>query len=719
MAESKRSLRDFVHIVKKKSNEEDEQTKTDEVTLKKPVFYTSAIVLSIFTAWTLITPQKAGNIIGTVVQWVGEWFGAYYILLATFILGFVLVIAFSKYGNMRLGPDDSRPQFSTFSWAAMLFAAGIGTDVMFFSVAEPISQYMAPPNMPGETIEAARQAVTWTLFHYGLTGWGMYALMGMALAYFAYRRKLPLAIRSALYPLIGKRVKGPIGHAVDSAAIIGTIFGIAVTLGIGVVQLNYGLKILFDVPEHVAVQLALVLVAITMSTISATTGIDRGIRFLSQLNVVLAMFLVVWVTVTGKTVFLINALVMNVGDLLSGFPSMTLDTMAYQAPQEWMNAWTLFFWAWWVAWASFVGLFLARISRGRRIREFVFGCLIFPFLYVLMWISIFGNSAIDAVRNGDKTLAKVTLDVPEHGFYMLIQQYPAPMFLVGLATVVGLLFYVTSADSGALVMANLCSNLPTPTHDAKKGTRIFWAVITGMLTLGVLIAGGIPALQNATIVMGLPFSFVLIAVMVSLTRSMRAETREDAVHTRSLTNIRASKSLTTDVSHTVNWQARISKAIDWVSVGQARHEMKHTVMVAMEKVHAELINQGLDSVIMSGDEALEYLKLDSDAPGVTVYDRQFLIVKDDVESFFYEVSLVEVSGFAYMGFVGRESDKTARLEVTVRGIDYNYDLVGYTVSQVIDDIVTQFERYIEFRMLNEEDTPAPSFMKKITSSLKS
>lgn len=694
---SARSLQDFVRITKE---EREAQANDDEhrVTLKKPVFFGSAIALSIFTAWTLIMPDTAGTIIGTVVEYVGRWFGSYYILLATVILVFVLVIAFSKYGDMRLGPDDSRPQFSTFSWAAMLFAAGIGTDVMFFAVAEPINQYMQPPNMPGETVEAARQGVVWTLFHYGLTGWGMYALMGMALAYFAYRRKLPLAVRSALYPLIGKRIKGPIGHTVDSAAIIGTIFGVAVTLGIGVVQLNYGLKVLLGVPEHISVQAALVLVAIGMSTISATTGVDKGIRFLSQLNVVLAMILVGWVTVTGKTIFLLNALVMNVGDLLSRFPSMTLDTMAYINPEEWMNSWTLFFWAWWVAWASFVGMFLARISRGRKIRQFVFGCLTFPFIYVLMWISIFGNSAIDAVRSGNMKLAEVTMEVPEHGFYMLLLEYPGAMFLVGLATVVGLLFYVTSADSGALVMANLCSNLPKPTDDARQWTRIFWAVITGALTLGVLIAGGIPALQMATIVMGLPFSFVLIAVMAGLGRSMNAEKRTHATHRRSVVNLSGG----VDAVSPVNWRTRIGRAMEWVPLKQARRDLDKAVLPAMEQVCDELEKNGLDAQIMYGDQAIDFLRLDTDAPGVTVHDRLFLIVKDTHESFYYQVALVEVSGVAYMGFVGRAGDKTARLEVTTTGSDYNYDIVGYTVDQVIHDIVFQFERYVEFRILTDE-----------------
>ena len=313
--------------------------------------------------WAIIAPTAAADTIGVLVGWTTSWFGWFYILLATAVLVFVVFLGVSRYGRTKLGPEHSQPEFSTFSWAAMLFAAGIGTDLMFFSVAEPVTQYLAPPVGQGETVQAAREASTWTLFHYGISGWGMYALMGMALAYFSYRMNLPLAIRSSLFPIFGKRIHGVLGHSVDSAAVIGTIFGVATSLGIGVVQLNYGLKMLMGIPEGVPAQIGLVVLAVLIATISAVSGVDKGIKRLSQLNVLLAIGLAVWILVTGKTTFLLNAFVLNIGDYVSSFAGLTNQTFAYDQPVQWMSWWTLFFWAWWIAWASFVGLFLARISR--------------------------------------------------------------------------------------------------------------------------------------------------------------------------------------------------------------------------------------------------------------------------------------------------------------------------------------------------------------------
>jgi choline/glycine/proline betaine transport protein len=415
--------------------------------IKPAVFFGSAAVTLAVALWAIIAPTAAADAIGAVVGWTSEWFGWFYILLSTLILVFVILVGASRLGRTRLGPEHSRPEFSTFAWASMLFAAGIGTDLMFFAVVEPVTQYLTPPRGEGGTLQAAEEATVWTLFHYGISGWGMYALMGMALAYFAYRRNLPLAIRSALYPVFGKRIHGGIGTAVDLAAVLGTIFGVAASLGIGVVLLNYGLDFLFGIPEGTAAQIGLVAIAVVMATVSAVSGVDRGIKLLSQLNVLLAIALALYILIAGDTVFLLNGLVQNVGDFVSSFPGMTMETFAFDRPVDWLNAWTLFFWAWWIAWASFVGLFLARISRGRTIREFVAGTLIIPFTYIVMWISIFGNSAIDVIRRGNAEFGQNTVDNPAQGFYQLLAQYPAVTFVASVATFVGLLFYVTSADS--------------------------------------------------------------------------------------------------------------------------------------------------------------------------------------------------------------------------------------------------------------------------------
>jgi choline/glycine/proline betaine transport protein len=324
------------------------------------VFWGSSILIVALSIWAIITPEGAENTIGAVVGWISTGFGWYYFLAATLFLVFVVYVASSRYGKIKLGPQHSTPDFSVFAWAAMLFAAGIGIDLMFFSVAGPVTHYLAPPEGAPETVEAARQGIVWTLFHYGITGWAMYALMGMVLGYFAFRHGLPLAIRSALYPIIGKRIHGTTGDVVDLAAMIGTVFGIAVSLGIGVLQLNFGLRFMLGVPETVAVQIGLILIAVFVATASAVSGVERGIKYLSQLNVILAVFLMLYITVADSPVFILNSLVMNIGDYLSRFGSMTLNTFAYDQPIEWLNDWTLFFWAWWIAWAPFVGMFIAR-----------------------------------------------------------------------------------------------------------------------------------------------------------------------------------------------------------------------------------------------------------------------------------------------------------------------------------------------------------------------
>ncbi|MBX9334314.1 BCCT family transporter, partial [Serratia marcescens] len=320
-------------------------SKSQQDRLNPVVFFTSAGLILAFSLMTIFFTDFSGQWITRTLNWVSATFGWYYLLAATLYIVFVVFIAASRFGSIKLGPEQSKPEFSLMSWAAMLFAAGIGIDLMFFSVAEPVTQYMMPPEGDAQTLEAARQAMVWTLFHYGLTGWSMYALMGIALGYFSYRYNLPLTIRSALYPIFGKRINGPIGHSVDIAAVLGTIFGIATTLGIGVVQLNYGLKVLFEIPENLTVQGSLILLSVIMATISVTSGVNKGIRILSELNVLLALGLILFVLFFGDTEFLLNALVLNVGDYVNRFMGMTLNSFAFDRPVEWMNNWTLFFWA--------------------------------------------------------------------------------------------------------------------------------------------------------------------------------------------------------------------------------------------------------------------------------------------------------------------------------------------------------------------------------------
>ncbi|KFX01007.1 MULTISPECIES: choline transporter [Pectobacterium] len=654
--------------------------------LNPVVFYTSAGLILTFSLMTMLFNQEANAWITHALNWVSATFGWYYLLAATLYIVFVIFIASSRFGSIKLGPEQSKPEFSLMSWAAMLFAAGIGIDLMFFSVAEPITQYMMPPEGQGQTIEAARQAMVWTLFHYGLTGWSMYALMGIALGYFSYRYNLPLTIRSALYPIFGKRINGPIGHSVDIAAVLGTIFGIATTLGIGVVQLNYGLKVLFQIPENLTVQASLILLSVIMATVSVTSGVNRGIRFLSELNVLLALGLILFLLFWGDTEFLLNALVLNVGDYINRFTGMTLNSFAFDRPTEWMNSWTLFFWAWWVAWAPFVGLFLARISRGRTIRQFVVGTLIIPFVFTLLWLSIFGNSALYQVLHGNLDFANEVMQHPERGFYSLLAQYPGFSLSASVATITGLLFYVTSADSGSLVLGNFTSRLGDINNDAPNWLRIFWSVAIGLLTLGMLMTNGVSALQNTTVIMGLPFSFVMFFIMAGLYKSLRVEDYRKA------SSLQTSAPMPISGDDRLNWKQRLSRVMNFPGTTHTQKMLDNVCKAAMDDVARELRLRGASVEVNDlppvEDERLNHLEL--------------LVDLGDEQNFLYQIwpQRYSVPAFTYRARSGKSD--YYRLETFLLEGSQGNDLMDYSKEQVINDILDQYERHLNFLHLNRE-----------------
>ncbi len=655
----------------------------ESVPINRTVFVGSSVGVLVIALWGLIAPEHAAGVLGTLVGWISDWFGWFYVLLAAVVLVFVVFLALSRYGNTKLGPEHSKPEFSMFTWASMLFAAGIGTDLMFFAVAEPVMQFMAPPSTTPESVDAAREATVWTLFHYGISGWGMYALMGMALAYFAYRANLPLAVRSALQPVFGKRVNGGLGDAVDMAAVLGTIFGVATTLGIGVVMINVGLNVLFGVPRSIAVQVVVIVLGVGAATASAVSGVGKGIRRLSELNVLLALFLAVWILATGKTKFLLEAMVLNVGDFVRLFPDMVLQTFAFEDVGTWMTDWTLFFWAWWIAWASFVGLFLARISRGRTIRQFVAGTLTIPFMYILMWISLYGNAALDLIMGGDREFGEMTMEDPEGGFYALLQTYPAFPFIAGLAIITAVLFYVTSADSAALVMANLTSRLPTPRHDGAPKVRIFWALTTGLLTVAMLLVGGIGALQSATVIMGLPFGFAMILVMIGLFRALRVE----AYRTDSERMARAGRTTPHEHGGPRAWTSRITRALTFPDAAAADEFEREVLLPALTEVADELAESGIATGVhlRTGESGEDYLELAADDNGA--------------HPFHYQVWRRTAPIPEYGARMLEGDADYVRMEVYLGAGGQGYDIMGYTDHEIIDDVLDQYERHLEFLRL--------------------
>jgi len=655
--------------------------------VNKTVFLGSAIGVVGIALWAILAKDNADAVIGATVGWVSTNMGWYYFLIVTAVVIFVLVAALSRVGKTKLGPDHSKPQFGMFTWAAMLFAAGIGIDLMFFSVSEPVSQYLAPPQGEGGTAEAARQALVWTLFHYGITGWALYALMGLALGYFSYRHNLPLSIRSALYPIFGKKIEGPMGHAVDIAALLGTIFGIATSLGIGVVQLNYGLNFMFGIPENLAVQIGLIVLSVVMATVSVVSGVEKGIRRLSELNVILAVVLMLFILVTGKTNFLLDGIIQNIGDVMSRFPAMTLDTFAYDRPTDWMNAWTLFFWAWWIAWAPYVGLFLARISRGRTIRQFVLGTMTVPFLFIVLWISIFGNSSLDLIMNGNAAFGETAMNFPERGFYSLLAQYPAVPVTAAVATFTGLLFYVTSADSGALVMSNFTSHLKDADSDGPEWMRVFWAVATGLLTLAMLTVGGVTTLQNATIVMGLPLSLLLVLIMLGLYKALRVENSLNDSYRASLPGIITGRAADQRAGRT--WRQRLSRAMSYPGRKQTTRFAETVAIPALQEVEEELREQGAQTTL-----AISTVE----ACGIPSIDLQLAMGEE--RAFKYQIYPVQYETPSYATRRADPDDHYYRMEVFSLEGSHGYDLMGYTKEQVITDVLDHYEQHLEFLHLN-------------------
>ena len=676
-----------------------EHTAEPAVRVNWVVFIASALGVAAIALWAFFGREKAEATLGSMTGWISTNLGWFYILTATVCVVFVLAVAFSKTGSIRLGPDHSRPQFRLFSWSAMLFAAGIGVDLMFFSVAEPVTQYMLPPEGAGETREAAEQAVVWALFHYGITGWAMYALMGMAFGYYAYRLHMPLAIRSALYPLIGRRIHGPVGDAVDIAAVLGTVFGIAASLGIGVVQLNYGLHLIFGISEGPTWQIILVVVAVAVATLSAVSGVDKGIKRLSELNVILAMGLALYVVITGKTAYLFDGLVMNIGDYVSRFPGMTMDTMAFAedkaALNEWMGAWTLFFWAWWVAWAPFVGLFLARISRGRTLRQFVIGTLTIPFLFILGWMSFFGNTALDRVIGGDQEFAEATIAQPERGFYDLLSGFPGGAVVIALATAIGLLLYITSADSGALVTANFTSKTTTAAQDGAPWLRVFWAALVGALTVVMLQIDGVATVQSATIVMGLPFAVVMYLIMLGLVRSLRLESFQAEARAVSLHGAMSGRSGETGSPHASSWRKRLNRATTWPTAEQAEKFLDEVAKPAMDVVASELEERHIRAEVVA-----------SPLPDSPVGQLDLYLPLEDEQDFRYQIYPMENDVPSFTQSTDSRG-KYYRLEVCDRNGSLGYDIYGYTREQLIDNILDLYERHLEFLHM-QRDLPGSS-----------
>lgn len=529
------------------------------------VFPVSAGIILLFVGLCAWDPESFERYANRFKQTLVGNLGWFYILSMTGFLLFVVGLAFSPFGKIRLGPDDSKPEFSRPTWFAMLFSAGMGIGLLFFSVAEPIMHYVDPPAGPGQNLDAARNAMGLTFFHWGLHPWAVYAVVGLSLAYFGYRRGLPLSIRSAFHPLLGERVKGRLGDVIDILAIVSTMFGVATSLGIGAMQVNAGLNQVAGLNQSVGIQIAIIAVITAIATVSVVSGLDVGIRRLSELNMGLAALLLLFVLVAGPTFFLLNAFVENLGTYLQHLPVNSFRTATFEEPErrQWLSDWTVFYWAWWISWSPFVGMFIARISKGRTIREFIVAVFVGPPLAGFVWLTVFGNTALycesDIARytqssavadtNGsDSHVTKTTeiatisevlyprtageepgaerklesANIPR-ALFVLLRRYPLPWLTAIIGTACIVLFFVTSSDSASLVIDTIASGGHA---DPAVGLRIYWAVKEGVVAALLLLAGGLSALQTAAITTALPFCIVIILMCVSLMMGLREEKQD-------------------------------------------------------------------------------------------------------------------------------------------------------------------------------------------------
>ncbi|WP_427018671.1 choline BCCT transporter BetT [Pseudarthrobacter sp. P1] len=654
-----------------------------------PVLVISSAIVIIFSIWAMVMPSNAVDTMHSVVTWIAANLGWFYVLTITLVVLFVLWVAFSREGSVRLGPDHSRPQYNLFTWVAMLFAAGVGIDMLFFSVTGPVAQYISPPSGTPKSAEAAREAVVWTMFHYGVAGWSIYALLGMAMGYFAYRWGMPLSIRAALYPLLGKRVRGATGGAIDVFALVGTVFGVATSMGIGVVLLNVGFAWLFGLQEGRALQIALVIVAVVMTIAACVSGVDKGIRLISELNLWCAGAMMVYILVTGKTAFLLNAMVENIGRFLFTLPERTLQTFAYEdSGSAWMGGWTLFFWAFWLAWGPFVGLFLARISRGRTLREFVIAAITAPVLCDFFIVSIFGNSALREVLDGNVEFARLAIASPEHGWYALLEMFPGAPFLIGLATLSGMLFYLTSANSGAMVMANFSSSIPDPAVDGAKWLRIFWALITALLTVAMLVAGGVVTMEYATLIFAFPVTIIAYLVMASFSKVLRMERAERESQVMRRHSVAAHGGQTPEKT----WRQRLAQLRSYPSNKAVAQYVERIVQPALQDVAMEFNELGYDA------------ELTTRASAETGIDEHTLVVTmEDHRNFHYQVAAVEAPVPMFGGrSMPREIDVYYRLEVFTQTGTEGYDLMGLSRQQVINDVLDRYEAHLSFLQYSNE-----------------
>ncbi|TRW48122.1 BCCT family transporter [Aliidiomarina halalkaliphila] len=639
-----------------------------------PVFIPAVVVIFLLVAGTLANPEYAGEVFASVLARITEDFGWFYMLAVALFLMFIVIVAVSKWGRVKLGPDHAEPEYSFPAWFAMLFSAGYGIALLFFGVSEPVLHYAAPPEGAALTVDAAKQAMQISYFHWGFHIWAIYGLVGLVLAYFSFRHGLPLSMRSTLFPLIGERIHGPIGHTVDTFAILGTMFGIATTLGLSVIQINAGLNYLWpSIPVSTIVQVIVIFFITLLAIASVVAGLDKGIKRLSIINMTLVLFLLLFVFAFGPTVHILETFLQNTGSYLNYIVERTFNLQAYSR-SDWIGNWTLFIFGWTIAWAPFVGLFIAKISRGRTIRQFVFGVMLVPTIFTFFWFSVFGDTALHMIMvQGYESLITEVQEDQAIALFKLYERLPLTSILSFVTVVLIMTFFVTSSDSGSLVIDSLASGgvMNTPVWQ-----RVFWASTEGVVASILLLAGGLTALQTAAIASALPFAVIMMIAAIGMWRALVIEGHQYS-SLRSHTQVHR-RGVHSGANY---WKKRLAGMVDFPSKEQVDTFIRTTCASCLQKVQQELAEKRWDAQVSMEDEPT----------------RAVLTVEKDEVEFTYEIRMrgYHRPGFAVTQLSG--DDDYYRAEVFLRQGGQAYDVYGFEEADIIDDVLNQFENYLHFR----------------------
>lgn len=649
-----------------------------KTTLSKGVVIPSLIFIIGICLLSAIYPKLTESLLNTVKNFIFINLNYVYIWSVTIFVIFLIYLIFSKYGNIRLGRNDSKPDYSFFSWISMLFAAGMGIGLMYFSVAEPMQHYSNEVFAGNSVVQRAKDAQLYTFFHWGIHAWAIYCIVGLSLAYFTYRYRLPLSLRSCFYPLLKDKIKGKWGNAIDVFALCSTFFGITTTLGFGVVQINSGLEILGVLPTSSFIyQVLIVVVLVLLSIISAVSGVDKGVRILSNVNIMSVAMLLLFVLILGPTIYLIGSFTDGIGNYISNFFNLTFNTHVYEPEmQPWFYDWTILYWAWWISWSPYVGLFIAKISKGRTIREFIVAVLIIPTLFNFIWMSVFGNSAIWFDVNVANGALSQLASNPDALMFRFLEYLPLTNIASFFTIAIIIIFFVTSADSGMFVMNSIATK---NAKNSPKWQTVGWGILLSALALLLLNAGGLAALQSMTLITALPFSIIMLLFIVSLVKALSID---KSYYERDF-------SVSTIPWSGASWRERLQQIVSFNDKESVSGFINTTVHEAFSDLQKEFAKNGIAAKINFYENP----------------ERAEIEIKYDVvNNFIYGVMSDSKIISDYLlnedNLPDIENNRTFYPKSYFGDDREGYDVQLFTKNELISDVLKHYERFIE--IISEE-----------------